>query len=463
MFQLMVAVLALSNVATPLDQKKVIGYYSPYSLESLKVLELNAAWLTHLIYAFANINLDGTTSFSGPGVKGGEYAFWAESRRMEKYERYCGCDGNCLKGYLNQVYKMKRENPHLRTILSIGGYAWSANFSAVMGNNATRRTAVLSTTQMMIDYGFDGLDIDWEYPTDTERPVTEPNFTHSSDDWLNYAQFLTEVRDYWKSIGLPDDTLLSIAGDGFLEETGKYKAATAIIQKLLSFVLVMSYEYQQNPNATRLGAQLQPHEGDVSGELTVDYAMEVYAKYYNKSQLILGVPLYAAGFYGFQPGTGQRNMPCLGDNLGDSGSAAPKLSYRDVITMASSSDFNGYDVSLSRGQAGICDNKTFYNFDSPETILQKAKFVQANGLGGMMLWDLSQDVTDPQYSIAAAAQKAFNFTTATNRTFNDFCMDGSKFCNIQCSYTPEKATAYIEANKGSSIDMALAWIVLVLL
>ena len=452
-------VLSLRNIAGANNQTKIIGYFEPKT-DGLQFGDLDASTLTHLIYAFASLTIDGEATWEGSGSGADAYSFWAQDRRMEKYERYCGCQGTCLKGYLNQLFKFKREHPHIRTIMSLGGFSWSANFSAVMKNPTTRQYAVETSTELMLQYGFDGIDIDWEFPTNKDRPVTEKDYTTDPNDWTNYALFMNEMRNYWKSKGIPDDAILSIAAPGYLDSDTLFESAMQSLAKSLTFVLVASYEYQHNPSIAKLGSQLYSHSGDSQSELetTVDKAMSGFSKYFGKSQLIMGIPVYASGFDGITPNTGKRDMICLGDSI-QSGSEAKKISYREAMRRSSpGGDFRGYQVSFSRAQAVMCNDDIFYSFDSVETVAKKAEYVIKNGLGGIMVWDLSQDVnpkTSPQYSLAVAAKKALNYSPVEDRQFSDFCSDSSKFCNLRCSYTPEIALAYEKKNSGNTKTVSL--------
>jgi chitinase len=61
-------------------------------------------------------------------------------------------------GCLNAFKKLKRENPHLKVILSVGGSSGSSTFPAFAAQEASRRTFASTSRQVVERYGFDGID-----------------------------------------------------------------------------------------------------------------------------------------------------------------------------------------------------------------------------------------------------------------------------------------------------------------
>lgn len=58
---------------------------------------------------------------------------------------------------------LKKKNPNLKTILSIGG-EHSGDFQLIMGSDKSIKTFALNIYIYIRDRNFDGIDIDWEYP-----------------------------------------------------------------------------------------------------------------------------------------------------------------------------------------------------------------------------------------------------------------------------------------------------------
>ncbi len=115
--------------------------------------QIDARSLTRINYAFANI-------VDGRMVTG--YSFDAENFA-------------CLNG-------LKKDNPSLTVLVSVGGWLWSTNFSDVALTHRSRGIFIQSVMDFLDRYQLDGLDVDWEYPGmpgagHLFRPEDKRNFT----------------------------------------------------------------------------------------------------------------------------------------------------------------------------------------------------------------------------------------------------------------------------------------------
>lgn len=76
------------------------------------------------------------------------------------------------KGGYERITKMRETYPHLKVSLAIGGWnEGSKNYSILASDPARRQRFVKSATDFIIRYKFDGLDLDWEYPTQRYRKM----------------------------------------------------------------------------------------------------------------------------------------------------------------------------------------------------------------------------------------------------------------------------------------------------
>lgn len=87
-----------------------------------------------------------------------------------------------------RVTGLKQFNAGLKVYISVGGWAaGGAIFSTMTASSASRSTFIKSAVQFMDTYGFDGIDIDWEYPAASDRGG-------NSADTKNFVTFLQELK-----------------------------------------------------------------------------------------------------------------------------------------------------------------------------------------------------------------------------------------------------------------------------
>ncbi|CAE6464640.1 unnamed protein product, partial [Rhizoctonia solani] len=140
-----------------------IGYFTNWGIYGRQYtpLDIDIDSLTHIYYAFAD-----TDSVTGQATL---TDLWADQQIT-----YPGDDntasGNNLYGNLKQLYLLKQKKRSLKTILSFGGWTYSQAGHFNFATNATSRATFVKTAiQLLEDNGFDGIDIDWEYPAAGEQ------------------------------------------------------------------------------------------------------------------------------------------------------------------------------------------------------------------------------------------------------------------------------------------------------
>jgi chitinase len=135
-----------------------------------------ADYITHLIYAFANITADGSAVLSDPLVDIQDYVAPSLAPTSSKAIKRVLLPKSAivnssttttgpgpvatsdLQGNLAQLFNLKKNHRAMKTLLSFGGWnAGSANFSAVAGDESLTAQFAQSAVQMMEDYGFDGV------------------------------------------------------------------------------------------------------------------------------------------------------------------------------------------------------------------------------------------------------------------------------------------------------------------
>src|SRR4026208_953144 len=83
---------------------------------------------------------------------------------------------------LRKLSELKKINPDLKILISVGGWTWSKNFSDATLTDTSTRNFALSAVDIVSKYNLDGIDIDWEYPgmigdSNVYRPEDKQHYT----------------------------------------------------------------------------------------------------------------------------------------------------------------------------------------------------------------------------------------------------------------------------------------------
>ena len=145
--------------APPTRPGHIIAYLFPQE-RVLDPGEIAAAKLTHINYAFANVK-------DGRVVEG--FSHDAENYRV-------------LAG-------VRKQHPHLRLLVSVGGWTWSKGFSDMAATPEGRRRFVESALDFVRRHDLDGFDVDWEYPG-----LPGDGNPHRPEDKANFTALMAELR-----------------------------------------------------------------------------------------------------------------------------------------------------------------------------------------------------------------------------------------------------------------------------
>lgn len=238
-----------------------------------------------------------------------------------------------------------------KALLAIGGWSYNgtpleSTFKSATSTKAKRKKFVNSIINMMEEYGFDGIDMDWEHP----------RVDDSSKKQYEAVMVLLAKKLHAKNKLLTSAVLSGATADGQI-----YYDAAAHTDKVLNavdWINVMAYD-----------------GGDGARHSSYQFAVNC-AKYWKNTRgmpakkIVLGVPFYGRPSWS---------------------------SYEQFLK----TDKNAYKKNVVQ----INGMDAYYN---GMPLIKKKTSYAIDNLGGVMIWEITQDTTVKKYSLLTAIQKAIN-------------------------------------------------------
>lgn len=204
--------------------------------------------MTHINYAFGHVN----DSFDGV--------------RIDNPDR------------LRMIVDLKKQNPKLRVLLSVGGWG-SGRFSEMAAADKNRLLFAKDCRRVVDVFGLDGIDIDWEYPTQSSAGISS-----SPDDTKHFTLLMRDLR---QELGNKLLTCATIASGEYID----FRSCISYID----MVNVMSYDMGNPPYHH---SALYPSE--ITNWMTTSAAIEAHLKAgVPCEKLVMGMPLYGRGKQGY--------------------------------------------------------------------------------------------------------------------------------------------------------------------
>ena len=367
--------------AEPLENKKIVAYFVEWGVyeRDYHVADIPADKLTHINYAFADVS------------DNGECILYDSYAATDKFYPGDSWDAGVMRGSFHQLNLLKQAHPHLKTLISVGGWTLSSKFPELASTAQGRERFAQSCVEFMQTYGFDGIDIDWEYPVGGGLTDGTPA------DRENFTLLLGAVRQALENAG--DGYLLTIAAPGGPSTYANLELD--LIHPYLDFINVMTYDYHGGwEYQTGHNAPMQAAEGDPFAQAQTYTIQSTIEAYLNagipNEKVVMGLPFYGRGWQGVGSGDAGKFQSATGAASNGTWEAGV-FDYKDLKNNFLGQGYTRYwdDAAqvpwLYNPNTGI-----WISYDDAESIEIKSDYIVSQNLGGAMYWELSSDTHDAE-------------------------------------------------------------------
>ena len=313
--------------------------------------------VTHIMYAFANLNQTGTLSL-----------------------------GDYVPDHLAALTALKAQNPNLKVLLSVGGRTSPSRFSAVASDPARRSIFANSCVEMVTTHNLDGIDVDLEWP----GFPGDPGATPTPQDGVNYTRLLQALRTALDAKGDTLDPKKHYEVSAFTAASPAGIAALELnaLAPIFDFVNAQGYNLHGPWNhLTGHNAGLHDNTGDpLDDRLNIDSILSQYlAGGFKRSQLLIGAPFHAQVFSNvgdtanglFQPASNTGSTKLYKDMTGDLQTTA-----------------RHWDAFAKVPYLYDRNTRIWSSYDDPQSMHEKALYSLNGGFGGIYFWRNGGDTPD---------------------------------------------------------------------
>jgi len=330
-----------------------------------------------------------------------------------------------IKGNYAMLMALKKNNPNLKIIPSIGGWTLSDPFYSFT-NKTHRDTFVASVKRFLKTWKFyDGVDIDWEFPGGGGETASLGDPVNDGPAYIALMQELRTMLNELEAETGRTYELTSAIGVGHdkLEDVDYGQAV-----QYMDYIFAMSYDFYGGWNnvpghqtALHCGNFMRPGQCDGSGvdaeglpykgpAYTTSNAIDLLlAQGVPANKLVVGAAMYGRGWDGVMPSSlSDPSDPMTGVGNGKlTGTTAQGvweagvIDYKGIKTHMlgdNNQGINGfeygYDAQAEAPYVWNRSNGKLITFDDDRSVKAKGAYVRSLGLAGLFSWEIDADNGD---------------------------------------------------------------------
>jgi chitinase len=279
---------------------------------------------------------------------------------------------------------LKSKKASLQTWISVGGWSFTdpgptqTAFSTMSSSSDNRQEFINGLIQFMSTYGFDGVDLDWEYPGADDRGG-------NTQDTANFVSLAAEMRAaFGNKYGL---TITLPTSFWYLQHFDLVG-----LQKSVDWFNVMAYDLHGvwDRDSKYVGPYIAPHTNVTEIDLALDL---MWRSGVTPDKLVMGQGWYGRSFTLVDPSCNMPNGVCKfsgGANAGPCSNAAGILDLQEINDIISTNSLTPIHDQVAAVKWITWGGNQWVSYDDADTFKQKRDFANSRCLGGLMVWATDQ-------------------------------------------------------------------------
>ena len=286
--------------------------------------------------------------------------------------------------YMKKLAAYKKDYPELKLLLFIGGWGKNADGFSEMAKDDTKRALFCSEcVRLCNEYGLDGVDLDWEYPTySAKTSLGNGNYYYNGADPSDRDNFTTLVKELRAALGV--EKIISFAAASSDYSSASYIDYKGVLE-WVDYINVMTYSMgdpsPSDPSKQKHNSPLYKSSRFANSRGGAD----CIEGYHNKQGIPYNRMNYGVGFYGH----------------GDGSVYPSSVSYtiaREALEKgtASGKSVSGYNIRWWDDASKSCylgdaDGTMYASYEDVESIGYRVAYLKSKGMLGCMIWEYRED------------------------------------------------------------------------
>ena len=388
------------KAATTAKYRNVM-YYGDWSIYSgqknFTPDKIDGSLITHLNFAFMDADANGDLITTDT---------WADYQNPNV--GYSVGSDNKYAGVLGAMVLLRQKYPNMKIGISVGGWTRSGDFPKLASSDKTRKNFANNVAKFVHCYGYDFVDIDWEYPTADRDPDPEGNGVAidkgckgSAADTKNFTLLLQEIRNSLDSYGKTDGKHYELSVAMSASPTMMSAIEYDKVLNIVDFANMMTYDlngawggFTAHQTALYTNPAYDGGDAALSVDSCIKYLENKYGDGIDYSKIVVGVAPYTRGWKEVKKDTGRdpKNPGLYADATGENGVT---YAYGDIDSLINQYQLKKYWDDVAKANYFYSESTgMFFTCDTEESVAEKGKYVREKHLGGLISWMASLDSTN---------------------------------------------------------------------